>query len=61
MNQPMTWARCWRVIRYIQRNGIPSTIGLRKYLAAEIAMMDHWQKQRFYAECSSVFSQGVTT
>jgi hypothetical protein len=54
MNPPMTWARVWRIIRFVQVKGLPKTPGLLKSLYFEIERMDQDQRSRFYDECSGV-------
>ena len=61
MIPPMTWARVWRIIKYVRVNGLPKTPGLLKSLCSELERMDHCQRQRFYAECSGILVKGVTT
>jgi len=54
MIEPMTWARTWRIIRWVRNHGLPKTPGLLKSLYYELDRMDRYQRQRFYAECSGV-------
>jgi hypothetical protein len=57
---PMSWARCWRIIRYIQTNGLPKTPGTLAYLNQEILRMDRYQRARFDQECAGILQESVS-
>jgi hypothetical protein len=56
MIPPMSWARCWRIIRHLQANGLPTTPGHLNYLRSEIDRMTPAQARCVWYECPGLAS-----